>query len=183
MNNQNHEDRVKNAKDIKDGFNNYMKRLASMDNEFLDDGKYRIYLKFSNGRNAQIEHLDSLSNTDLEEIGYIHSCSHVNLKKFWTAISASIVFFIAFTFSFKNKNGEKINLILRRCPEDEHASDDFVDDILDGLQVELKGMIDDEWKEEIEDRFDNLERLIKKLIGNSAETNSSQPRKRVIRKK
>lgn len=150
-----------NAKTYKDAFNEMTQALASHAPEFLDeDGQARLYVRFLNGRTVQIEHREALSDDELTDIFYIHETDHLSLKRYWTSVSSAIVFSAAFGFVYKDDADQEIELILRRCPDDEHPADEFCTDILAGIQVELEQMLDDEIKQTIEEGFKRLENLI-----------------------
>ena len=150
-----------NAKTYKDAFNEMTQALASQAPEFLDeDGQARLYVRFLNGRTVQIEHREALSDAELTDIFYIHETDHLSLKRYWTSISSAIVFSTAFGFVYKDDADQEVELILRRCPDDEHPADEFCDQILTGMQMELEQLLDDEIKQSIEQGFERLENLI-----------------------
>ena len=150
------------AKSLKDRFNDLASALATMAPEVLDeeDGHARIHIKFLNGRCAQLERLDDLSEDELGEIFYVHWTDHVSLKKFWTSVSAAMVFSVAFAFTIGTDDGDEVELLLRRSPQDKHPADDFCEEILGGVQGELEELLNDELKTTVELGFARLEKLI-----------------------
>lgn len=150
------------AKSLKDRFNDLASALATMAPEVLDeeDGLARIHIKFLNGRCAQLERLDDLSEDELGEIFYVHWTDHVSLKKFWTSVSAAMVFSVAFAFTIETDDGDEVELLLRRSPQDKHPADDFCEEILGGVQGELEELLNDELKTTVELGFARLEKLI-----------------------
>lgn len=162
------------AKNYKDDFNNLTTALASRESQYKDaDGIPRVYLKFLNGRTVQIEHADLMSDDDLASIFYIHECDHLAIKRYWATVGSVIIFSTGFKFSFPDKNGCEVDLILRRCPDDKHIADEFCSDILTGMQMELESMLDDELKETMEKGFVRLEKLIKQGISNNTSKSST----------
>lgn len=155
------------AKNLKDKFNDYATSVATMAPDVIDaeDGAARLYIKFLNGRKAQLEHFDEVSEEERGEIFCIHWTDHVSLKKFWTSVSAAIVFSVAFAFIFETEDGDEIELLLRRCPDDKHAADEFCEEILGCVQGELEDLLNDELKTTVENGFAHLEKLI--LQGNN----------------
>jgi len=150
------------AKQFKDRLNDLANAVATMAPEVLDedDGQARIHLKFLNGRCAQLERLDAVSEEELGAIFYLHYTSLAQLKRAWSSVSAAIVFSVAFQFTVKNNDGEKVELLLRRRPDDKHAADEFIDEILGGIQAELEEQLSDELKTTVEQGFARLEKLI-----------------------
>lgn len=150
------------AKSLKDRFNDLAGAVATMASEVLDeeDGLARIHIKFLNGRCAQLERLDDLSEDELAEIFYVHWTDHVSLKKFWTSVSAAMVFSVAFAFTIETDDGDEVELLLRRSPQDRHPADDFCEEILGGVQGELEELLNDELKTTVEQGFARLEKLI-----------------------
>lgn len=150
------------AKKFKDSFGEYIKALLASRRarRALDGDRPAIYIKFLNGRTAQIICTEDLGDDKLAELFYIHDVEHVLLKKYWASVSAAILFSVAFRFFFPDNNGVMQELILCRCPDDEHAADDFCADILVGMQTELEHMLNDEIKTTIENGFDRIEALI-----------------------
>jgi hypothetical protein len=156
------------AKTYKNDFNYLTSALASKDIVYKDvDGLPRVYLKFLNGRTVQIEHADLMSDDDMASIFYIHECDHLDIKRYWTTVGSVIILNTAFKFSFPDKDGCMVDLVLRRCPDDEHVADEFCSDILTGMQIELESMLDDELKETMEKGFMHLEKLIKQGMSNT----------------
>lgn len=165
------------AKAYKDDFNKLTTALAGKEHQYRDaNGNFRVYIKFLNGRTVQIEHASLMSDDDVASVFYIHECSHLDIKRYWTTVSSVIIFSTAFKFSFPDKNGNEVDLILRRCPDDEHIADEFCSDILTGMQMELESMLDDELKDTMKRGFERLEKLIKQGNSNSA---SKSPTTRV----
>ncbi len=150
------------AKSLKDKFNDYATAVASCAPEVIDeeDGAARLYIKFLNGRAAVLGHFDEVSEEERGEIFYIHWTDHVSLKKFWTSVSAAIVFSVAFAFTFETEDGDEVELLLRRAPDDEHVADEFCEEILGGMQGELEELLGDELKTTVEQGFARLEKLI-----------------------
>lgn len=165
------------AKSLKDRFNDLASALASMAPEVLDeeDGLPRIHIKFLNGRCAQLERLDDLSEDELAEIFYVHWTDHVSLKKFWTSVSAAMVFSVAFAFTIETDDGDEVELLLRRSPEDKHPADDFCEEILGGVQGELEELLNDELKTTVELGFARLEKLILQSSSPPAEVAVRKP--------
>ncbi len=169
------------AKSFKDSFRELVSALVSKSPQVLDeDEEARIYIKFLNGRTAQIEHWDDVSDEDVSNIFCVHETDHVSVKKYWTSVSAAITFSVAFKFSFPDEDGQDVDLILRRCPDDEHPADGFCVDILSSMQTELEEMLNDEIKVTIEKGFERLEKLI---VGDEQTTNKpNRPLDRLAKK-
>lgn len=150
------------AKQFKDRLNDLANAVATMAPEVLDedDGQARIHLKFLNGRCAQLERLDALSEEELGAVFYLHHTSFAQLKRAWSSVSAAIVFSVAFLFTVKINDGEKVELLLRRRPDDKHAADEFVEEILGSIQAELEELRSDELETTVKQGFARLEKLI-----------------------
>ena len=53
-----------------------------------------------------------------------------------------------------------VKSVLRRCPDDKHAADEFCEEILGSVQGELEDLLNDELKKTVENGFVQLEKLI-----------------------
>ena len=152
------------AKTFKDNINEITKKLANGENIYIDvDGFSRVYVKFSNGRIAQIESYNEDMDTG---VFFIHDCTFSELKKHWSSVSSAILFSIAFRFTVLNDKKDSIDLILRRSPDNAHISDSFCDDILATIQSQMESEVHYGLMGFIEDRFDGLEKLVKKIHDN-----------------
>lgn len=160
------------AKVFKDRFKELATAVASSAPEVIDltDGAARLYIKFLNGRTAQLERFDEVPEDERAEIFYTHWTRHVLIKKHWASVSAAIIFSVAFAFTFENEDGDEVELLLRRSPDDEHVADGFCEEILGGVQGELEELLNDDLKTTVEQGFTRLEKLI--LQSNKAPTES-----------
>lgn len=135
-----------------------LEALVNEEDCFLDaQGKCRIYVKFANGRLATVEAFDEDQADEVEAL-LVHEVKHQQLRAHWTAVSAAIVFGIAFSFEYKKRDGTPTRLILHKC--EEHAGDDFVQGIVANMQASLEYDALGDISEKMQAGFKRLEKLI-----------------------
>lgn len=137
--------------------------LVNQCSDFLHHDKYRLHIKFANGRQAIVEAREEDEEFDEDhEPLLVHEVKYQQIRANWTSVSAAIVFGIAFAFEYKNLTGKLVRLVLYKS--EQHTSDDFVQSIVADMQISLEFDAFQEIGERMEVGFQRIEKLIKLKI-------------------
>lgn len=135
--------------------------LVNRHTVFLDaDGEYRIHVKFANGRMAIVQALqeDQAFDAAMEPL-LVHEVKYPQLRLNWTAVSAAIVFGIAFAFEYRNDADEAVRLVLYKS--EAHQGDDFVE----GIVAEMQALLEYDALGDLGDKMQAGFKRLEKLIG------------------
>lgn len=165
-----------NAKVFKDSLKTYVDGVANREPAYKDtDGKPRLYIKFLNGRTAcLVAREDVDEELHLHNALFEHACENVGeIRRFWSTVGAAISFNISFCFPYPDLSGEKVELILLRYWDDEHAADEFAESVIVTVQEKMEdvfkedGQLNEDHVKEFDARLRTVEknvRLIRKLL-------------------
>lgn len=164
-----------NAKVFKDALKTYADGVANREPAYKDtDGKPRLYIKFLNGRTAcLVAREDVDEELHLHNALFEHACDIGEIRRFWSTVGAAISFNISFCFSYPDRSGEDVEMILLRYWDDEHAADEFAESMVATIQMTMEdvfqeeGQLNEDHVKEFDARLRTVEknvRLIRKLL-------------------
>ncbi len=153
------------AKALKDNFNHFAQQVVDAEEALKEsDGVARLYVRYGNGYDAVLEPYDAESEPSTT---YVHDCTHTELKKNWSTVSAAIIFDVGFRFKFRNSNGKMIALIFSRAIINEHSSEDFLSDIISGYMAENESAENAKFQyhlNEIQNKLEKMDKFMRSRI-------------------